>query len=131
MVLDRAALGFSPDGHALIHLRPRFSRPLPRAVDLTRIPDGSMVEVAGQFEMRQQPATAHGMRFVLLSDETGLINLVLTPQVYARYRPVIRGEMFQWVRGQLERHGGSISIKVAWIRPLARLLQAHPERSGR
>lgn len=130
MTLDRAALGFSPDGHALIYLRHRFSRPLPRAVDLARIPDGSMVEVAGQFEMRQQPATAHGMRFILLSDETGLINLVLTPQIYARYRPVIRGEMFQWVRGRLERRGGSISIKVAWMRPLTHLLGANQVTNG-
>ena len=118
MVLDRAMLGFSPAGHAMIHLRPRFLQPLPRASDLKQLKDGSIIEVAGQFEMRQQPATAHGMRFILLSDETGVLNLVLTPQIFTRYRSVIRSEQFQWAGGRLEHRGGSIAIKVSWVRPL-------------
>src|SRR5581483_9179005 len=85
-LLDHQTLGFSVQGHILTHLRPRLRRPLPRACDLPTLPSGSCVELIGQFELRQQPATAHGMRFILLSDETGLINLVATPDVYRRYR---------------------------------------------
>ena len=56
------------------------------------------------------------MRFILLSDETGLINLVATPDVYTRYRSVIRTEPLLWVDGVLEHRGRSISIRVHRIR---------------
>jgi error-prone DNA polymerase len=115
-MLDHQTLGFSVQGHVLRHVRPRLQRPLPRACDLANLPLGAHVEIVGQFELRQQPATAHGMRFILLSDETGLINLVATPNVYRRYRSVIRSEPLLWVEGVLERRGRSVSIRVRRIR---------------
>ena len=115
-MLDHQTLGFSVQGHVLQHVRPRLQRPLPRACDLANLPSGARVEIVGQFELRQQPATAHGMRFILLSDETGLINLVATPDVYTRYRSVIRTEPLLWVDGVLEHRGRSISIRVRRIR---------------
>lgn len=115
-MLDHQTLGFSVQGHVLQHVRPRLQRPLPRACDLANLPPGAHVEIVGQLELRQQPATAHGMRFILLSDETGLINLVATPDVYRRYRSVIRSEPLLWVEGILERRGRSVSIRVRRIR---------------
>lgn len=115
-LLEHQTLGFSVQGHILALLRPRLVRPLPRACDLVGLPSGASVELIGQFELRQQPATAHGMRFILLSDETGLVNLVATPDVYRRYRSVIRTEPLLWVEGILERRGRSFSIRVRRVR---------------
>lgn len=123
-LLDHQALGFSVQGHLLELLRPRLMRPLPRACDLAGLPSGASVEIIGQFELRQQPATAHGMRFILLSDETGLINLVATPDVYRRYRDVIRSEALLWVEGMLECRGRSLSIRVRRVRKGTELLRS-------
>lgn len=124
-LLDHDALGFSPHSHVMAHLRPRLRRRLPRADDLARLPDGTYVGVAGQFELRQQPATAKGMRFITLSDETGLINLAVPEAIYKRYRRVIRSAGLLWVEGTVEHryaHEKAVTIRVSRCRPFAQLL---------
>ena len=48
--------------------------------------DGQRVRVAGAVITRQRPGTAKGFCFVTLEDETGVANLILTPQIFQTYR---------------------------------------------
>ena len=77
------------------------------AEELQTRADGALVEVAGIVTHRQQPETASGVVFVNLEDETGLVNVICTPDVWGRFRRVARTEPALRVRGRLERHKGS------------------------
>src|SRR5262249_18019451 len=57
-----------------------------RAGDLGRIPAGREVRVAGSVIVRQRPGTARGFVFLSLEDETGVANVIVTPQLFARHR---------------------------------------------
>jgi error-prone DNA polymerase len=72
---------------------------------------------------RQRPATANGVVFMLLEDENGLVNLVVQPHVYERFRPLVRGEPLLEARGRLEQVGRNRNVVVSGLRslgPLAR-----------
>ena len=81
------------------------------------------VAVAGMAIARQRPATANGVVFMLLEDETGQVNLIVPPPVYEQHRPLVRGEPLLLARGRLERAGRNINILVRELEtlgPLAR-----------
>lgn len=62
--------------------------------------------------VKQSPGSAKGMVFVTLEDETGFINLALTPQVYARYHRLVDQQPLLAVVGKLQRVAESHSILV-------------------
>ncbi len=64
---------------------------------------GRRVEVAGVVTHRQRPATASGITFLNLEDETGLTNVICSVGVWNRYRRVVRDSPALVVRGMLER----------------------------
>jgi error-prone DNA polymerase len=131
LMLDRRALGFTPGRHVLSLLRQDLAqRPLCTSAMLRTRPTGCMVQFVGQVVSIQRPRTAHGVTFLALSDEQGLINVVILPQIYTRDRRVIRGEVLVWVRGVVEHRDGSVSVRVLGVRPLAdALTTARPSPS--
>jgi len=117
---DFAATGLSPRGHPMAVIRPSLSGGRIRtARELARLPDRAPVEVAGLVIVRQRPETAKGIVFVSLEDETGIANLVVMPDVYERCRPVVRGSPFLLARGQVERSGKVVNVRVDSVAPLA------------
>jgi len=52
---------------------------------------------------RQRPATASGITFMNLEDETGLVNVICSVGVWQRYRRIAREASGVLVRGMLER----------------------------
>jgi error-prone DNA polymerase len=85
---------------------------------LRELPHRTVVEVAGIVTHRQQPDTAKGVVFVNLEDETGLLNVICTAQVWRRYRKVARMSPALIVRGMLERYQGVINVVAAGIEEL-------------
>ncbi len=117
---DFATTGFSPRGHPMAVMRPGLaSRRIRTARELARMPDRAAVEVAGLVIVRQRPETSKGIVFVSLEDETGIANLVVMPDVYERCRTVVRGAPFLLARGQLERSGQVVNVRVNSVAPLA------------
>ena len=108
---DLWATGISPDRHPVEFARPHLSeRGVLRACDLTTAPTNRRVWVAGVVTHRQRPATAQGITFVNLEDETGLINVICAKEVWARYRRVARSAAALVIGGRLERYDGVINI---------------------
>lgn len=62
--------------------------------------------------IEQRPPSANGMMFITLEDETGFINLALTPEVVQRHARKISGQSFLCVSGKLQRQGLAHSILV-------------------
>jgi len=82
-------------------------------VDLDRIRHGTRVKVAGLVIARQRPPTAHGITFLLLEDEYGMLNVIVPAHLYDQHKLVIRGEPLILVAGRLERHqkaGGATNL---------------------
>ena len=61
--------------------------------------------VAGVVTHRQRPATAQGITFINLEDETGFTNIVVSKGCWARHRPVARAAPAMLVKGRLELNG--------------------------
>jgi error-prone DNA polymerase len=116
---DLWATGVSPEGHPT-----RFERPhldalgvIP-ASGLAAIDDGEKVLVAGVVTHRQRPATAAGITFVNLEDETGLINVVCSRGCWVRYRRVVGSCPALLIRGRLEKQEGVVNVNAERIEPL-------------
>ncbi|ACG73475.1 DNA polymerase III, alpha subunit [Anaeromyxobacter sp. K] len=117
---DFATTGLSVRGHPMALVRPGLGGDRIRtARELGRLPDRAPVEVAGLVIVRQRPETARGIVFVSLEDETGIANLVVMPDVYERFRPVVRGAPFLLARGRVERSGKVVNVRVDSVAPLA------------
>ncbi len=82
------------------------------ARELFEIDADSDVFVFGMVLIKQSPGSAKGMVFVTLEDETGFVNLALTPQIYARYYRLVDRQAFLCVVGQLQRVNESHSVLV-------------------
>jgi error-prone DNA polymerase len=89
-----------------------------RAADLARQKNGGAVRVAGCVIVRQRPATARGFVFMSLEDETGIANVIVTPDVFDQVRPVLVEEPFLLIDGALQRQDGVVSVRAARMSPL-------------
>jgi error-prone DNA polymerase len=102
--LDYQLLGLSARPHPLRLQRRELRRRGIRAIaDLSSVPAGRMVRVAGWPISAQRPPTAHGMGFVVLEDETGRLPVALPPKLAIEMHRVIRGSRVIIVSGRLER----------------------------
>ncbi|HLT85826.1 MAG TPA: error-prone DNA polymerase [Phototrophicaceae bacterium] len=118
-VADVWATGVSPDSFPTQFLRPELTAQGIRAIGaLARVPHGSRVEAAGVVTHRQRPGTAGGVTFLSLEDETGLLNVVCSPGLWARYRQVARTSAALVVRGTVERGDGVLNLVADHVRAL-------------
>ena len=108
---DLWATGVAPDGHPTRYLRDRLSAlGVTTAEDLPARSDGERVLVGGVVTHRQRPATARGVTFLSLEDETGLIGVVVSPGCWQHHRKVVAGSPALLVRGRLERSEGVLNV---------------------
>jgi len=116
---DLWATGLSGDSHPVQFARERLDALGAVAAEgLARVPAGTRVLVGGVVTHRQRPATAGGTTFLNLEDETGLVNVICSRGVWARYRRVGRTAAALLVRGRLERAEGVINVVADQLRPL-------------
>jgi len=110
-VADLWSTGISPDHHPVEFARPALTaQGVLRAVDLATAEPDRRVLVAGVVTHRQRPATAQGITFLNLEDETGLVNVICSREVWARHRRVARSAAAMVVRGRLERYEGVVAV---------------------
>ncbi len=101
---DLWSTGLSTDSYPTQFLRSALEAAgVLTAANLAGARAGEKVTVAGVVTHRQRPATAQGVTFINLEDETGLINVVCSAGAWARYRKVARSSPALLVRGRLER----------------------------
>ena len=127
LVADYAGTGVTLGRHPMAMARAELSeRGVLRAVDLARAGDGERVRVAGSVIVRQRPGTAKGFVFVSLEDESGIVNVIVTPALFARARQVLVGEPFLLVEGILQMQDGVTSVRAARVDALPRLTHVVP-----
>ena len=108
---DVWATGISPDSYPTQFLRADLDAMgvLP-AGKLLSVRDGDRVLVAGAVTHRQRPGTARGVTFLNLEDETGMVNVLCTPGVWARHRKLAQTSSALLVRGQLQNASGAVTV---------------------
>ncbi|MDG4796539.1 error-prone DNA polymerase [Micromonospora sp. WMMD1082] len=111
LVADVWATGLSPESHPARFLRPRLDAVGAVPIDrLGRAEPGRRIRVGGIVTHRQRPATAGGVTFLNLEDETGMLNVTCSPGLWQRHRRVARTSAALVVRGRLERHEGVVNL---------------------
>lgn len=118
LLAEYEVLGFAASGHPLSLLRDALPANVIRSDRLEEIEHEGPVEVAGLVVARQRPQTARGFTFILIEDETGMINAIVRPKVFERDRIAIRGEPFLWITGTLARDDGTVNIIAEEVRAL-------------
>jgi len=88
------------------------------AAYLASVPNGRLVRIAGSVIVRQRPGTAKGFVFLSMEDETGVMNAIIEPATYDRYKLVVVGEPFLLIDGVLQNQDGVISVKVGRVKAL-------------
>ena len=110
---DYNHLRLSLKAHPLSLLRPRLKHErVLQSRDLAALKDGQRAKLAGLVLVRQQPGTAKGVIFMTLEDETGVANIVLWPDIFARFRRVAVGSRVLGVEGKVQRDQSGYVIHV-------------------
>ncbi|HWB86659.1 MAG TPA: OB-fold nucleic acid binding domain-containing protein [Bryobacteraceae bacterium] len=77
-----------------------------------------LVRIAGSVIVRQRPGTAKGFVFLSLEDETGIMNVIITPDRFDCYKFEVLTESFLFIEGILQNLDGVISVKAGRIEAL-------------
>jgi error-prone DNA polymerase len=107
---DYETMGLSAGWHLMALVRPSLPSQTRTAAELRETRHGTRVAVGGIVVARQRPATANGIVFLLLEDETGMTNVIVRPEVYERHRAVVRADPLVMAWGRLERHGRNLNV---------------------
>jgi error-prone DNA polymerase len=119
LVADYAGLGLTVGRHPMAHRRAQLgSRGVRTAAELRHLGDGEPVRVAGCVIARQRPGTARGFLFLSLEDETGIANVIVTPQLYERDRRTVTRSRFLLAAGRLQNQDGVIHVKAETLAAL-------------
>ena len=93
-----------------------------RAIDLPHVKSGRRVRTAGMVITRQRPGTAKGFVFLTLEDETGISNIIIRPDVYARDKAIVVESPFLLVDGWLQVQDGVTAVKAERMERIEGLL---------
>jgi error-prone DNA polymerase len=116
LVADYAGMKLTIGRHPMALRRDELAtRGILRACDLAHARQGRRVRVAGMVITRQRPGTAKGFVFLTLEDETGIANIIVRPDLFARDRLVIVEEPFLIVDGVLQSQDGVTSVRAEQV----------------
>jgi len=119
LVADYGGMGITVGRHPMALRREELAmRGILRAIDLKAARHGRRVRVAGMVITRQRPGTAKGFVFLTLEDETGVANIIVRPDLYARDRLVVIEQPFLIVDGVLQNQDGVASIRAEQVQGL-------------
>jgi error-prone DNA polymerase len=128
---DLAGTGLTVGRHPVSLFRGELhGRGVLRAADLPRLADGERVRVAGAVICRQRPGTAKGFLFLTLEDETGLVNVIVRPDLFHREHAALVGESVLEVDGVLQATDG-LSVRALAVRSPLAGVPAAPARNFR
>jgi len=122
---ERAALDYRitgiPTGPQVMRFyRERLAaRGVRTSVEIHEPAHGSTVVVAGAMVVKQHPETAKGHVFLSLEDEFGLVNIIIRPATYAKYKPVVDLGGAVVVEGTLQHVDGVVSVLARRLDELA------------
>jgi Helix-hairpin-helix motif/Intein splicing domain len=131
---DYRTTNHSPRGHPLEAVREALrAQGLPEARAVARLPHGRRIRYAGLVICRQSPATASGVTFMTLEDETGFVNVVLWKNIFDAFPALAKAAPFLGVTGHVQSEGNVVHLvaEALWKPNLAPELQGTQSRDFR
>jgi len=112
-------MGWAAQGNPMQYLREALRRQgTLKTWQVKQAEAGRRVQVGGMVMIRQRPSTAKGIVFLSLEDESGLVDVAVKPEVYRRYRDIIRFSPAVLVTGVVQRSGRVASVLAHRFAPL-------------
>jgi len=122
---DLRGTGITIGRHPMAHQRAWLnSVNVVAAGDLKNMRNGQLVRVAGWVIVRQRPGTAKGFVFLSLEDETGIANIIVTPQLFEKNRLALVDYPFLLIDGVLQHQDNVVSVKAKRVEPLQMKIQS-------
>ena len=119
LAADYSGTGLTCGPHPIAYHRPHLRAKGYRSADeLSKFEHNSYIRIAGCVIARQRPGTAKGFVFLSLEDETGIANVIITPDLFERDRVVITRTRFLDIEGTLQMQRGVIHVKAHRIQPI-------------
>ena len=123
IVGDYASLALTLRRHPLALLRERLTRQRIRSSqDLLASRNGQSIRIAGLVTCRQRPATASGVIFVTLEDESGHVNVIVWSDLAERQRRELLGSKLLVVQGEVQRQGAVVHVLAKRLEDMSALL---------
>ena len=108
---EYALLGLSAGDHVMgMYKESMQAQGILGSKQLMAVQPDTKVRIAGQVVMHQAPPTAKGHHFITLEDEDGMMNVIVRPDVYERYRTVVRSAPLLIVIGQVQKKGAVVNL---------------------
>lgn len=121
LIADYAGTGLTVGKHPMAYRRAEPKRRnILSAYELHHRRDGEFVRTAGCVIARQRPGTARGFVFLSMEDETGIANVIVTPDLFERRRLAVTRSKFLVAEGPLQNQDGVIHLKAMQLRPAQR-----------
>ncbi len=112
LAADYAGTGLTTSPHPMAYQRATLrSKGFLSADDLSHTASNHFVRIAGCVIARQRPGTAKGFVFLSLEDETGIANIIITPDIFERDRIIVTRSRFLQIEGPLQNQDGVIHVK--------------------
>ncbi len=119
LTADYAGTGLTTGPHPMAYHRAALrSDGVLSAEELIRCPSNRFVRVAGCVVARQRPGTARGFVFLSLEDETGIVNVVIAPDIFERDRILVTRIGFLLIEGPIQNQDGVIHVKAQHIKSI-------------
>ncbi|NMB22108.1 MAG: error-prone DNA polymerase, partial [Corynebacterium sp.] len=120
MATSIAATGVTHDAQPMALLRAHLDAlgVVPAGRLLTDVADGTRVRIAGVVTHRQRPQTASGVTFLGLEDDTGLMNVMVSPGLWDRQRVLARTAKTLIIRGIVQNATGAVNVVADKLEPL-------------
>ena len=119
LAADFAGTGLTTGPHPMTYHRAALRREgMLTAADIEHCQNHQYIGIAGCVIARQRPGTAKGFVFLSLEDETGIANVIITPDIFEANRIVVTRSRFLRIDGQLQIQDGVIHVKARKINSL-------------
>jgi len=119
LAADYAGTGITTGPHPMAYQRADLRQQgILSAQELEGSASKQSVRIAGCVIARQRPGTAKGFVFLSLEDETGIANIILTPDIFEQNRVIVTRSRFLMISGPLQNQDGVIHVKAQCITPL-------------
>lgn len=127
---DYNTLGLSLKAHPVSFIRQQLEMLRVKSTQAINeeLTDGQFVKVAGLVLVRQRPATASGICFITIEDETGSTNLVIFEKLFKVYRKEIMNAKLLMVEGRLQKEGTVVHVVVRKCYDLTKLMSKLAQR---
>src|ERR1041384_2422701 len=122
---DFRGTGVTIGRHPMAYRREELNKlGIKRSIDLLKIRNGVWVKIAGWVIVRQRPGTAKGFMFLTMEDETGVANVIITPDIFDRNRSVLTNQPLLLIEGPLQNQDNVIPVRARRIEPLSYAIRA-------